>query len=96
MGPRLPLYLRPDGNPKQYTVFVKGRSFTVVQPNDLSFLNYFYRLRPLCVPKTLYALVTRWNYLTYANYEPMTWYGAVAPVDVAKWHLGRLRWQSLR
>jgi hypothetical protein len=28
-------------------VFVKGRSFTVRQPDDLSFLAYFYRL---CVP----------------------------------------------
>jgi hypothetical protein len=24
-GPRLPIYYRPDGNPLEYTVFVKGR-----------------------------------------------------------------------
>ena len=46
-GPRLPIVYRPDGNPLEYTVFVKGRSFTVTQPDDLSFLAYFYRL---CVP----------------------------------------------
>lgn len=46
-GPRLPIYYRPDGNPLEYTVFVKGRSFTVRQPDDLSFLAYFYQL---CVP----------------------------------------------
>ena len=45
--PALPIYYRPDGNPIEYTVFVKGRSFTVTQPDDLSFLAYFYRL---CVP----------------------------------------------
>jgi hypothetical protein len=44
---RLPIYYRPDGNPIDYTVFVKGRSFTVTQPDDMSFLAYFYRL---CVP----------------------------------------------
>lgn len=25
-----------------YTVFVKGQDFTVIQPNDLAFLTYFY------------------------------------------------------
>jgi hypothetical protein len=43
-GPRLPLVYRPDGTPPEYTVFVKGRSFTVRQPDDLSFLTYFYGL----------------------------------------------------
>ena len=43
----LPFAYRPDGNPLEYTVFVKGRSFTVTQPNDTSFLAYFYSL---CVP----------------------------------------------
>jgi len=37
-NPQLPIYYRPDGNPMEYTVFVKGRSFTVQQPDDLSFL----------------------------------------------------------
>jgi len=46
-GPRLPIVYRPDGNPSEYTVFVKGRSLTVTQPDDMSFLAYFYRL---CVP----------------------------------------------
>ena len=45
--PRLPIAFRPNGHPAEYTVFVKGRSFTVAQPDDLSFLDYFYRL---CVP----------------------------------------------
>jgi len=45
--PRLPIAFRPDGNPKEYTVFVKGKSFTVTQPDDTSFLKYFYTL---CVP----------------------------------------------
>ena len=45
--PRLPIAFRPDGNPLEYTVFVKGRSFTVTQSDNLSFLTYFYRL---CVP----------------------------------------------
>jgi hypothetical protein len=43
----LPIAFRPDGNPLEYTVFVKDRSFTVTQPDDMSFLAYFYRL---CVP----------------------------------------------
>ncbi len=43
----LPFVYRPDGNSVEYTVFVKGRSFTVTQPNDMSFLAYFYSL---CVP----------------------------------------------
>lgn len=43
----LPIAFRPDGNPLEYTVFVKGRSFTVTQPDDMSFLTYFYGL---CVP----------------------------------------------
>jgi hypothetical protein len=43
----LPIAFRPDGNPLEYTVFVKGRSFTVTQPDDMSFLTYFYSL---CVP----------------------------------------------
>jgi hypothetical protein len=42
--PLLPIAFRPDGNPKEYTVFVKGRSFTVAQPSDTSFLSYFYEL----------------------------------------------------
>jgi hypothetical protein len=46
-GPRLPIAYRPDGNPLEYTVFVKGRSFAVTQPDDMSFLAYFYSL---CVP----------------------------------------------
>ena len=46
-GPRLPIAYRPGGTPPEYTVFVKGRSFTVRQPDDMSFLAYFYRL---CVP----------------------------------------------
>jgi hypothetical protein len=45
--PHLPIAFRPDGNPLEYTVFVKDRSFTVTQPDDMSFLAYFYRL---CVP----------------------------------------------
>jgi hypothetical protein len=47
-NPRLPIAYRPDGNPMEYTVFVKGRSFTVTQPDDMNFLAYFYRL---CVPE---------------------------------------------
>jgi hypothetical protein len=47
-NPRLPIVYRPDGNPMEYTVLVKGRSFTVTQPDDMSFLRYFYRL---CVPE---------------------------------------------
>jgi len=43
-APLLPIALRPDGTPKEYTVFVKGKSFTVQQPDDLSFLGYFYAL----------------------------------------------------
>ena len=43
----LPIAFRPDGNPLEYTVFVKDRSFTVTQPNDMRFLEYFYEL---CVP----------------------------------------------
>ncbi len=46
-GPRLPIYYRPDGNPIDYTVFVKGQSFSVRQPDDLSFMAYFYGL---CAP----------------------------------------------
>ncbi|MGH6725384.1 MAG: hypothetical protein ACREB8_02415 [Pseudolabrys sp.] len=46
-SPHLPIFYRPDGNLLEYTVFVKGRSFTVTQPNDLRFLEYFY---DLCVP----------------------------------------------
>lgn len=45
--PHLPIAFRPDGTPLEYTVFVKDRSFTVTQPDDMSFLAYFYRL---CVP----------------------------------------------
>lgn len=48
-APALPLAYRPDGHPIEYTVFVKGRSFTVTQPDDLSFLADFYRL---CVAAT--------------------------------------------
>jgi hypothetical protein len=43
----LPIAFRPDGNLLDYTVFVKDRSFTVTQPNDMRFLEYFYEL---CVP----------------------------------------------
>jgi hypothetical protein len=43
-GPRLPIYYRPDGNPIEYTVFVKGKSFSVRQPNDMNFMAYFYGL----------------------------------------------------
>lgn len=46
-SPHLPIAYRPDGNLLEYTVFVKGRSFTVTQPDDLRFLEYFYEL---CVP----------------------------------------------
>jgi hypothetical protein len=44
---RLPIAYRPNGHPTEYTVFVKGRSFTVTQSDDLSFLAYFYRLYAL-------------------------------------------------
>ena len=43
-GPHLPIFYRPDGNLLDYTVFVKERSFTVTQPNDMRFLEYFYEL----------------------------------------------------
>jgi hypothetical protein len=43
----LPIAFRPDGNLLECTVFVKDRSFTVTQPNDTRFLEYFYEL---CVP----------------------------------------------
>jgi hypothetical protein len=43
----LPIAFRPDGNLLEYTVFVKDRSFTVTQANDMRFLEYFYEL---CVP----------------------------------------------
>lgn len=43
-GPSLPVAYRPDGNMLEYTVFVRGRSFTVTQPNDQAFLKYFYDL----------------------------------------------------
>jgi hypothetical protein len=43
-SPHLPIFNRPDGNLLEYTVFVKGRSFTVTQPNDMRFLEYFYEL----------------------------------------------------
>lgn len=46
-SPHLPVAFRPDGNLLEYTVFVRDRSFTVTQPNDVSFLEYFYGL---CVP----------------------------------------------
>jgi hypothetical protein len=65
-GPRLPIFYRPDGNPVEYTVFVKGQSFSVRQPDDMSFMAYFYGL---CAPpaahaihseeKKLHAFVTR-------------------------------------
>lgn len=41
-GPRLPIVYLPDGNPVDYTVFVKGQSFSVRQPDDMSFMTYFY------------------------------------------------------
>lgn len=41
---RLPIAYRPDGHPAEYTVTVRGRSFTVTQPNDVAFLQYFYAL----------------------------------------------------
>jgi hypothetical protein len=43
-SPHLPIFNRPDGNLLEYTVFVKGRSFTVTQANDMRFLEYFYEL----------------------------------------------------
>jgi hypothetical protein len=43
-GPRLPIVYRPDGNPVDYTVFVKGQRFSVRQPDDMSFMAYFYEL----------------------------------------------------
>ena len=43
----MPIAFRPDGNLLEYTVFVKDRSFTVTQANDMRFLEYFYEL---CVP----------------------------------------------
>ena len=43
-SPHLPVAYQPDGNMLEYTVFVKGRSFTVTQPNDQAFLKYFYDL----------------------------------------------------
>ena len=49
---RLPIFYRPDGHPTEYTVFVKGRSFTVTQPNDLAFLEYFYALASRTNTKT--------------------------------------------
>ncbi len=42
--PRLPIAFRPTGNPIEYTVFVRGKSFTVTQPSDTAFLKYFYEL----------------------------------------------------
>jgi hypothetical protein len=42
--PILPIGWRPDGNPIEYTVFVKGKSFTVTQTSDTGFLAYFYGL----------------------------------------------------
>jgi len=41
--PLLPYVFRMTGNPVDYTVFVKGESFTVTHPDDLSFLKYFYQ-----------------------------------------------------
>ncbi len=41
---RLTIAYRPTGHPTDYTVFVKGRSFTVTQQDDMSFLRYFYAL----------------------------------------------------
>jgi hypothetical protein len=55
---RLPITYRPDGHPVDYTVTVRGRSFTVTQPNDLAFLHYFYDLclrRPAKEEPHLYA-----------------------------------------
>jgi hypothetical protein len=46
-SPRLPIAFSPAGQPSEYTVFVKGRSFTVTQPDDLGFLAYFWGL---CFP----------------------------------------------
>jgi hypothetical protein len=48
-SPRLTIALSPAGQPFEYTVFVKDRSFTVTQPDDLGFLTYFWRL---CFPPT--------------------------------------------
>jgi len=47
--PLLPYVFRMTGNPVDYTVFVKGESFTVTYPDDLSFLKYFYQR---CVSNT--------------------------------------------
>jgi hypothetical protein len=46
--PRLPIAFRPTGNPVEYTVFVKGQSFSVVHPSDTDFLQYFYDLCVAC------------------------------------------------
>lgn len=46
-SPHLPIFYRPDGNLLEYTVFVNDRSFTVTQPNDMRFLEYFH---DLCCP----------------------------------------------
>ena len=43
-SPHLPIFNRPDGNLLEYTAFLKGRSFTVTQANDMRFLEYFYEL----------------------------------------------------
>jgi hypothetical protein len=42
--PRLTIAWRPTGTPVDYTIFVKGKSFTVTQPSDTAFLAYFYEL----------------------------------------------------
>lgn len=42
--PHLTILFRPTGNEAEYTVFVKGKFFSVVQPSDTDFLKYFYDL----------------------------------------------------
>lgn len=66
-GPMLPIVYRPGGNPVEYTVFVKGRSFTVRERDDASFLAYLYGLctaepkadAPHSMPGALQTLIHR-------------------------------------
>ena len=40
----LPFFVRPGGDGYNYTVFIKGQSFSVIKANDLAFLGYFEQL----------------------------------------------------
>jgi hypothetical protein len=40
----LPFFVRPGGDGYNYTVFIKGESFSVTKANDLAFLGYFEKL----------------------------------------------------